>query len=387
MELKIFSNILKILESLMRSMQSQSIKVLFILHFPPPVHGASMVGQYIKDSKYLAEKIEANYINLSTSDSIDAIGKGGIKKLVSILKVYLKSFIKLLTFRPHVCYITLTATGGGFYKDSIIALMAKILKVKTIYHLHNKGVKHFQNKTLDNFLYKLVFIQSKVILLSPLLYQDVEKYVQFENCYFCPNGIPDYYVPDNQIKKQNSPTLRLLFISNLIRSKGVLDVIEALALIKEKNFELSIVGAESDISSNELLKVIHFHHLDDKVRYMGKLYGEEKFNLLARSDVFVFPTYYSNECLPISILEAMCFGLPVISTFEGAIPDLVKNNETGLLIPSNQPKALAEAISKLLENVDLRNHMGEEGRKHFLNKFTLPVFECKMSEILIHSQN
>jgi len=363
-------------------MQSESIKVLFILHFPPPVHGASMVGQYIKDSKNLAEKIDGRYINLSTSDSIENIGKGGLKKVVAILKVYLKSFRELFTFRPEICYITLTATGGGFYKDSILALMAKIFGVKTVYHLHNKGVQHFQHKWLDNLLYGLVFKNAKVILLSPLLYEDIKKYVQFENCYFCYNGIPDYYRPDDHKIEKSSSSLKLLFISNLIKSKGVLDVLEALALIKNLDFELTIVGAEADISKDELIQAINFYQLNSKVRYLGKLYGEDKFKLLANSDVFVFPTYYSNECLPISILEAMCFGVPVISTFEGAIPDLVKNKETGLLIPSRHPEVLAKTIFELIENSVVLRQMGNEGRRHFLNNFTLPIFEEKMGDIL-----
>lgn len=365
-------------------MQLKSVKVLFILHLPPPVHGASMVGQYIKDSRYLAERIDARYINLSTSDSIESIGKGGIKKIGAILKVYFNSFKELLSFRPQICYITLTATGGGFYKDSIIALMAKFFNVKTVYHLHNKGIQFYQNNIFDNFLYRLVFNNSKVILLSSLLYQDVKKYVRFESCYFCPNGIPDYYKSSIQKKEERkSQLIRLLFISNLIRSKGVLDVLKALSFIKNKNFELNIVGAEADISSEELIQAIKINGLDLKVRYLGKIYGDEKFKLLQRSDLFVFPTYYSNECLPISILEAMSFELPVISTFEGAIPDLVINKETGLLITSRRPELLAQAILEHIENPDFSKQMGIKGRKHFLNNFTLSIFEKKMVKILI----
>lgn len=364
-------------------MQSKSIKVLYILHFPPPVHGASMMGQYIKDSNYLEGIINAHYINLSTSDSLENIGRRGIKKFVSILKVYLLSFKELLIFRPQICYITLTATGGGFYKDSIIALLAKILGVKTVFHLHNKGIQQYENKSFDNLLYRLVFYKSKVILLSSLLYQDVKKYISIENCYFCSNGIPDYIVPRRIPLNHHSSAIKLLFISNLIRSKGILDVLEALVLIKDRNFELNIVGAEADITKEELLEAIIFHKLESKVRYLGKLYGEEKFKILAISDVFVFPTYYRFECLPISILEAMCFGLPVISTFEGAIPDLVKDKETGLLITSQNPEFLANAICEMIENPDQRKQMGVEGRNHFLNNFTLAMFENKMGEILV----
>lgn len=368
-------------------MQPKLIKVLFILHFPPPVHGASMVGQYIKDSNYLEAIINARYVNLSTSDSLENIGSYGLKKIASILKVYLTSIKELLFFRPQVCYITLTATGVGFYKDSVIAMIAKVLGIKTVFHLHNKGIQQYQNKKFDNLLYRLVFHKSKLILLSPLLYQDVKKYIALKDCYFCPNGIPDYNVPKGSPKSHQSSSIKLLFISNLIRSKGILDVLEALARIKDWDFELNIVGAEADITKIELLEAISHHQLERKVRYLGKLYGEEKFKLLAKSDVFVFPTYYRFECLPISILEAMCFGLPVISTFEGAIPDLVKDKETGMLITSKNPKVLACAICEMIENPKHRKQMGMEGRKHFLNNFALPMFESKIGAILVEISN
>ena len=88
-------------------------------------------------------------------------------------------------------YLTLTSKGGGFYKDALVAIKAKALGAKMIYHFHNKGVSTRQDKWLDNLLYKIVFKNADVILLSEHLYPDIQKYVPKNQVHICPNGIPE----------------------------------------------------------------------------------------------------------------------------------------------------------------------------------------------------
>lgn len=102
-------------------------EILFIMHMPPPVHGAAMVGQYIHDSKLINDKFDSHYINLTTAKNLQDIGKVGIRK-------------SLKEIRLDLVYITPNACGGAFYKDYIV-----------------KGIK--------------------VILLSECLDSDVMKYV------------------------------------------------------------------------------------------------------------------------------------------------------------------------------------------------------------------
>ena len=89
-------------------------RILFILHLPPPVHGSSMVGQYIKDSKILNDAVEGNFINLSTSRTVDEIGKNPLVKISRYLKIILKVIIKLIKYNPEIVYLAITAKGNGF---------------------------------------------------------------------------------------------------------------------------------------------------------------------------------------------------------------------------------------------------------------------------------
>ena len=141
---------------------------------------------------------------------------------------------------------------------------------------HNKGVKTKQDNFFHNFFYKILFKNTKVILLSNLLYDDVKKYVNVEDVYYCPNGIPviEYEKP-NTNKNQ---ILELLFLSNLIKSKGVFVLLDALKILKNKkiSFHCNFVGGEGDISSQQLKQKISELNLEDVVTYHGKQFSADK---------------------------------------------------------------------------------------------------------------
>jgi len=358
-------------------------KILFILHLPPPVHGSSMVGQYIKDSKLVDNAFHTRFINLSTSLTIDEIGKNPILKIGRYFKIVFKLIKYLLGFKPETVYLAITAKGVGFYKDLPLALLVKLFGKKLVLHYHNKGVSNYQHKLLDNLFYYILFKNSKVILLSERLYKDVSKYVKEENVFFCPNGIP-VINPEEKISSKKNSVPKLFFLSNLIEAKGVYVLLDALKILNDcgVEFDCNLVGGEGDISLMKLNKKINDLKLQNCVAYLGKKYNDDKYEIFQSSDIFLFPTFYHNECFPLVLLEAMMFGLPVISTNEGGITDIVKNGETGFIVDKQNQEKLAEKIKHLIDNPEKASLIGEKGRKHFLEKYTLEVFERRIVHIL-----
>ena len=110
--------------------------------------------------------------------------------------------------------------------------------------------------------------------------------------------------------------------------------------------------------------------------------GAEKEDSLLKADLFIFPTFYHNECFPLVLLEAMQYGLPIVTTDEGGIPDIVKDGENGLICEKNNPDSLANCIEMLLKDNTLREEYGRKGRDLFEKKYSLYTFECRMTEIL-----
>ena len=355
-------------------------KILFILHIPPPVHGSSIVGAYIKDSAAINDIFDCRFINLGTSKSIDEIGGNAVKKVIRYFSIILHVIKQLIFFKPDICYFAITAKGIGFYKDAQIALMIKMFRVKIIYHLHNKGVSLCQNKQPDDILYRLIFKKSNIILLSKHLYFDIQKYVPEKNVYYCNNGVHQL---SDKTAKQNSKTVNFLFLSNLIESKGVYILLDACKILKKRNynFRCNIVGAETKgISFNSFAKEVENRNLSDMVHLHGPKYGEEKMYFFNTADIFVFPTY--NDCFPLVLIEAIQHGLPVVSTMEGGIPDIIVNGENGFLCNPHDVRDVAEKLENLVSDEGLRRKMGEKGVLHYMKNFTFKVFEKKMVNIL-----
>lgn len=360
-------------------------KLLCILHLPPPIHGASMVGEYIKKSSIINHKLNIRYVNLSTSKSLNDIGKSGFPKLFRFIILLYEVMFQMIIFRPNKVYLTLTAKGIGFYKDCFVVLIAKIFGGNMVYHFHNKGVRSHQHKFFDNLLYKFVLNGADIMILSEKLYPDVEKYVPRNKVFICPNGIPEtiYPIRDFHHKSINKP-VQLLFLSNLIESKGLFILIEACRLLKNKHlpFTCVIVGGEGDISEQHLNKKIEGLGLENEISYLGKKYNEEKKSVFLESDIFVFPTYYDNETFGLVNIEAMQANLPVISTPEGGISDVVDDGITGFLVPKKDIDYLAERLEELIINPQKRKEMGQKGFEKFKDSFTLQIFERRFTEII-----
>lgn len=358
-------------------------QILFLLQYPPPVHGSSIVGQYIINSSKINNSFSCQFINLITSTKINEIGRNSILKIYKIFRISIKILATVLKDKPDLCYFAVNIDGKAFYRDVLIILLLKVVRIKLVYHLHGKGIISRQNKLFDDFFYKKIFSGSKVILLSPLLYYDIKKYVLEESVFYCANGIPDLIGNEKYafLRKKNTKT-RALFLSNLIKSKGVYELLEAVRILKDHGiiFECVFVGEEGDISQQDFAEKSQSLGVDDIVKYSGKKAGLDKESEFSKADIFVLPTY--KDCFPLVILEAMHYSLPVITTTEGGIPDLVENKTNGLLVSTHNPKELSEALVLLINDKQLREEMGAKGRTKYENNYTINHFENNLLAIL-----
>lgn len=360
-------------------------KILFILHLPPPVHGSSMVGKYLKDSEIIRASFDREFINLSTSRTVDEIGKNPIFKIYRYILIILKIIFKIIRYNPDIVYLAITAKGAGFFKDFPVALIVKLFCKKLVLHYHNKGVHLKQHLFFYDLMYRVLFKKTKVILLANKLYNDIAKYVEEKNVFICPNGIPlsNFNVKISE-KIEKNEVSKLLFLSNLIKSKGVYILLEALNILNAKGvkFQCNFVGGEGDITSTRLNSKISSLNLEHCVNYLGKKYDRDKFKIFQKSDLFILPTYYHNECFPLVVLEAMQHGLPVISSDEGGISEIVDNNVTGFVLDELSPKNLAKKIKELVENNQMSKNMGKKGKLKFNKLYTLEIFENRIITIL-----
>lgn len=352
-------------------------RILFILHLPPPVHGAAMVGKYIHDSRVVNEAFDCRYINLTTARSLQDIGRGGLRKLWKFLVLLVRIVWSVLRTKPELVYVTPNACGGAFYKDFVVVQLLKLLRRRVVVHYHNKGVRTRQEEHLDNWMYRRFFRGLKVILLAEALYDDVKKYVRREDVLICPNGIPETLTEGPKDKREDDVP-RLLFLSNLLEAKGVFVLLDALQILKNQGrlFHCDFVGGETaEIDAVRFQSEVERRGLNTDVLYHGRKYGAEKHTFFAQADVFVFPTFYPNEAFPLVNLEAMEHSLTIVSTDEGGIRDMVRDGENGFISEKGNAQSLADCIACLLDEPALRKRMGEDGYRKFKAHYSLSAFE------------
>lgn len=383
-------------------------RVLFILHLPPPVHGAAMVGQYIHDSEIIRSEYECQYINLAMAQSLEDIGKVGIKKIVLLWNLLRNIKKTIKGFKPGLVYLTPNAQGGAFYKDFIIVSLIKFWccplkkygKPQIILHFHNKGCKDFSNNKYNDWMYRRFFDSVSVILLSDLLYDDVAEYVSKSNCFICGNGIPslptnvEETIIYNKQRKTEFPVvapLNILYLSNMMAEKGVWTLLDACLVLKQKgiDFRCMYVGGWKDVTEEAFIRKVAEYGLKKEVAAVGAKYEIEKEQYWLSADVFVFPTYYHNECFPLVLLEAMQYALPCVSTNEAAIPDIIDDGEMGFVVEKRNPRQLAEKLILLANDRNMCIEMGKRGCQKFKSKYTLKSFErniCGIFEQVINNE-
>jgi glycosyltransferase involved in cell wall biosynthesis len=350
-------------------------KILCIGQLPPPVHGVSVMNGYIINSKLIKSNFFIEFIDLKFARSINELQKFSFLKIFKAIYYGYEIVGKVLTKKPDLVYFTICPTGFVFYRDAFYVFLLKVLNSKIVFHLHGKGIKNSAKKNfVKKYLYSLVFKNTNIICLTKRLSEDISE-VYRSVPYIVPNGIEVNSKLNAIVNRFDRSIPRILFLSNYMRNKGILVLIEALGILHNQGylFKARFVGAPLDISIEFLENNISKYNLAEVAEAIGPLYGDDKFIEFQNADIFVLPTY--NDAFSLVNLEAMQYSLPVISTFEGSIPDIVVDNITGLLVENQNVQMLAEKIAILLKDKDLRIEMGKKGYERFINNYTLKHFE------------
>lgn len=153
----------------------------------------------------------------------------------------------------------------------------------------------------------------------------------------------------------------ILYTGRLSWSKGLIDLVKAAKLIVDQQPCTSFKLAGEGALKSELIRMVGDMGLTDKFTFLGNLGLQQLIKCYQAATVFVLPSYY--EGLPTSLLEAMSCGLSVVTTSVGSIPEIVQNNQNGIIVPKGDPLAISEAVLNLLKNKQKRLEIGQAARK------------------------
>ena len=364
-------------ESVLRGVR----KILFVVPLPPPVHGAAMVSKMIMDSVENHKDFSCDFVNISTSRSLNEIGKSGICKIGRFISSLSRTFYLLVTRRYDLCCVALTCHGTGFLKDAPFVALCKMFCKRVVLHQHNKGMAADVDRWPYRWLLPAIYRNTQIILLSERLYPDIQKVVLEDQVVVCPNGVNECF--PYMEKESHDAVTHILFLSNLLVSKGVYTLLDACKSLKEDGMEFicEFVGGEtSEVNAETLSAAISERGLTGCVFYSGPRYGSDKEESWNVSDIFVLPS--ANECFPLVIVEAMQHSVPVVATEEGGIPDLVIDGVNGLVCSVNDSSSLASALKKMVTNPEMRHAMGKAGRRIYEEEYTVSAFEKRFWDIM-----
>ena len=357
--------------------------ILLIGQTPPPYHGQAVATKQLFDHEWSGHQIHFLRMNYSSSES--QVGRFSIRKVFHLFYLTFKSLIILIRRYPcTLYYIPASPNLVPILRDVFFLIIVRPFSRGTIFHYHAGGLPEY----VSSSKFPIRFL-AKLALAKPSLGIEVSNSQMKESNYFSaerrvviPNGLD---VPVEEFSHENSEGMRkrILFIAGLRRSKGVLDIIETARKIREKrsDFIIDIAGSWQEPETESLFKSeISKYKLEDFITLHGRVAGDDKWKLYSLADIFFFPSYYESENFPLVLIEAMAFGLPIVSTKWRGIPEMVENNHSGILCEAENCDEFAQAIYNLMVNRDLYKKMSEEARDLYIKKYTQRVFLDSMSE-------
>ncbi len=406
------------------------MKLLIFAHVPPPYHGQSyeverLLNGYGGDHRKRKCRaaagsanpfgIECYHVNARYSRTLEDVGEFQGGKIFLILFYCLQAIWCRFRYGVDAFYYV-PAPGKSFalYRDWLVMLICRPFFKRVIFHWLAGGLGKWLETTVSirtrSFTYRRMRDADMSIVLSESNRRDAEK-LTARRIAVIGGGIPD---PCPQFDREILPfrrarsaackkilsgpphadgraeTVQVLYLAHCTREKGMFDAIEGVVLANEKmvaegislRFRLALVGAfADDAEENELRDLIKRRGLQQTIEPVGFVSADRKAQALRDADLFCFPTYYSAESQPGNLIEAMAFGVPIVTTRWRSIPEMFPPDYPGLVAP-RAPVQIAGALLHMM-TTDVAASL----RETFVRRFTLERHLAGMAEAFRSVEN
>lgn len=367
-------------------MSARVPKVILVGPTPPPTHGVSQAIGWLVDSPTLADGLQILHLDTSDRRSSENLGRVDLENIIVGLR-NVRDMIKLCAReRPCLIYYTLSQNTPALLRDAALVTAARLFGARSVVQLAGSRYPDTARAggpaglltrwALERATLVLVLGRSQIRSILPVM--------RHNRVDIAPNGLP---IPAIECAGDyRRDPCHFLFLGSLTANKGLLVALDALHLVSEtcREFVTTFAGAWANEQQRRMiLAAVEEYGLSQVVRFPGIVQGDRKLALFREADVYLLPSLAEGQ--PISIIEAMAFGLPVISTRVGAVPDTVVDGVSGVLVEPGDARTLAEAMIRLIDNADARASMGMAGTSLYLEHFTLQRSHEILRERLLHA--
>lgn len=361
-------------------------KILVIGQTPPPYGGQAMMTKRLVDAEF--KSLQIIHVRLSFSENFRQIGRASWKKIIHLFSVVLQVWKHRFKHRQLTLYYMPAGPNKvPIIRDLLLLSLVRPFFTKTIYHFRAAGVSGYISgrSVLFQRICKLVYGKPyKAIQLSSLNPKDAE-FFSAQRVFYIPNGIEDnmFRISNKELVESGigSKEIKILFVGVLREDKGLSWLLDSLHIVLRNgtsNFRLLVMGEFGSAQyEKEVEEKIVRLGIQKHVEFLGVKVGHEKWEYFSAVDFLCFPTFFDCESFGNVLIEAMMFRLPVIASNWRGIPDIV-TEDVGFLVPVKNDGALAEKISLLINDEDMRKKMGHNARKKFLENYTLDIYLQQM---------
>lgn len=259
-----------------------------------------------------------------------------------------------------------TASGKDFLKHSVILIAAKLVGRPVILRIHGGDFMGSFNRYghFGKWFIRIILRRSdRVVVLSDGWRRVLETIEPKSRVKVIPNSIDCSHFRKLSYEHR-SDALGILLMGNICKQKGHFDLLEAAAILVNKYPQIKIffAGTDRDAGASAALSNRAAElGISRMIHFLGPIFGKERDQIFTESAIFVLPSHAEN--MPLSVMEAMAVGLPVVATNVGAIPEMIEDGITGRLVPPGNPARLAEAIAVLLEDTKFRRALGKRAQQ------------------------
>lgn len=315
------------------------------------------------------------------------IGNASLLRCIEYVWLMLKSVVYIMLNYKSILYLCPAPTILGFRRDYILVKVALLFKYKIVLQIFTGDMDRLYASMKDDDKKKFKYIYDKAVFiptegnLEKQFFQSIVK--EPVKVVAIDNALTEDRKDKTTQHKILRNTIELLYLNNMIVSKGYWDVLKAVDILvnkKHKDIKCNFVGRfiDDDKKQEQLfVEYIESHNLGNRVRYTAGAFGECKKKFFEQSHFFMLPSYFPKEGKPTAILEAMSYGCVPIVTNYRQIPEMV-NTDNGIFVEPQNASDIVSKLEAIINKKDDYELLSFNCLKDFEDRFTPEKYKERM---------
>lgn len=356
----------------------ESVRITLVSQLPPPVHGVTIITRTLIRTLE-TQGVDVQFVDRRFSRSVAEVGVFQVRKIGALFSFWFRLTLNLLIRRPDAIVLFGTNREFSLLSDVGVALLSRVLRITLVNYVHSVGYRRLSARR--GFAQLVAFVlrtPALTVCLGDKLASDITPWIHSDSIRVIPNATAHAAIV-TPLKAQ------FLFLSNLIQEKGVDDFVEAAIRLCRLDPDVGFVVAGSVVDPDEQAEranQVLLAGFQDRIRFVGSVGGADKSLLMAESTALIFPSQYALEAQPLTIIEAMSLGLPVVAYDIGGVGDLVRERESGFLLAPGDVDGLVERAKLILDDGALRAKLERGSRALFEERHSLARFDSLWNDVI-----